>query len=80
MQIRNDYTSVPQGLSQWYTVESEPGIAVAGDDYRFNVETEAEAEQVAESLAAHTDEKLTVVFHHRVEKASFQRVTKVERA
>lgn len=84
MKTRNHYNSVPQGdddkpLRSWWNVESEPGIAVAGEDHVFDVETQEEAEQMARTLAAHTDEKLTVVEHRRVEYVSYQRVSEVRK-
>lgn len=84
MRVRNNYGLVPKGengyhLTKWWTVEEEPGIAVSGDDYEFNFESEAEAEQAAENLAALTDAKLTVVENNRIERSSFRRKTIVER-
>lgn len=84
MQTKNNYDFIPKDgdgkpKNVWYRVEEEPGIAVAGEDFQFDVPTAAEGEEKAERLAALTDSKVTVVRYTRQEGASFQRKTTVER-
>lgn len=85
MKIRNTYGIVPKDKLgrprlTWWVVEEEPGIAVTGDDHVYHFESQAEAEQVAETLAAQTDSQLTVVRYSRHGYASFQRRSTVERS
>lgn len=78
MRERNNYSSVPVDpdtqlpLKEWWTVEGDKGIAMAGEDARFDVDDPADAERMAVNLACYTDAKLTVVHYTRTEGAAFQ--------
>jgi hypothetical protein len=78
MRERNNYSSIPTSgdtnlpLKEWWTVEGDKGVALAGEDSRFDADSPEEAEQMAVNLACYTDAKLTVVRYTRTEEAAFQ--------
>lgn len=85
MKQRNNHSSIPINedthlpLTKWWVVETDKGIAVAGEDARFDVETRVEAETMAANLAEFTDEKLTVVRYERTEYTAYQAVRTVQK-
>lgn len=65
--------------SEWFTVETSDGNAVAGLDNVFDLESEEDALQVVQALVAEVGKPLTVVGYSRVALGTYAAVTKIER-
>lgn len=65
-------------LRQWYTVETDEGVAVAGADGVFDFAGSEAAVNLVERVAVETARPLTVVRYTRAELGTYQAVTRVE--
>lgn len=65
--------------SEWFTVETDEGVAVGGLDNVFDFEDEESALRVVQNLVAEVGKPLTVVGYSRVTLGTYAAVTKIER-
>lgn len=65
--------------SEWFTVETDEGVAVGGLDNVFDFEDEESALRVVHNLVAEVGKPLTVVGYSRVTLGTYAAVTKIER-
>lgn len=63
---------------EWFTVETEDGVAVGGLDNVFDFESEQEALRVVKNLVVEAGRPLTVVGYTRAELGTYQAVMKIE--
>lgn len=64
---------------EWFTVETEDGVAVAGVDRNFDLASEEEALRVVQNAALEVGKPLSVVGYTRTVLGTYAAVTKVQK-